>query len=84
MTVPYQGKWAVLPSLWIVHGQPMTVDEDTAAQYAQQSGLNWPTFNSEAEGNVFADQREQRWQQVPFGRTDLQMPLWSRPWPPRQ
>ena len=81
ITVPYHGKWAVLPSLWLVQGQPMTLDEDTAVQYAQQSGLNWPMFNSEAEANAFADQREQRWNQLPQGRTDLQPPLWSRRFP---
>lgn len=84
ITVPYgQGKWAVLPSLWLVNGQPMTLDENTAVQLAQQSGLNWPMFNSEDEANAFATQREQRWNQLPPGRTDMQPPLWSRRFPPQ-
>lgn len=83
ITVPYQGKWAVLPSLWLVNGRAMVVDENTAVQYAQASGLNWPMFNSENEGNDWAEQREKQWYQS-GGRTDTQPPLWSRPWPPQR
>lgn len=78
------GKWAVVPTLWMVNGVPMTLDEQIATQYAEQSGLNWPMFNSEAEANAWSDQREQRWQQVPMGRSDMQPPLWSRQWPSNQ
>lgn len=83
VTVPYQGRWAVLPSLWMVNGHAMVVDEDTAAQYAQASGLNWRTFNSQGEAETWAKQREQNWYRS-GGRTDTQPPLWSRPWPPQR
>lgn len=81
---PYRGKFAVLPTLWMVNGTPMTLDRESVVQYAQQSGLNWPMFNSESEAYRWADQRERRWQQVPDGRSDLQPPLWSRQFPSRQ
>jgi len=82
-TVPYGDGYAVVPGLWLVHGKPVMVDDAQAAAYAQQSGLNWPTFPDQASADAFADQREAKWQHVPIGRSDMQAPLWSRVWPPR-
>jgi hypothetical protein len=82
-TVPYGNGYAVVPGLWMVNGQPVMVDEEQAAQYAQQSRLNWPTFPDLKSAEDFATQREARWQTVPIGRSDMQQPLWSRPWPPQ-
>lgn len=83
-TLPYQGKYAVLPGLWLKNGVPHHVTEDEAIELAQQSGLNWPMFDQEAHAEQYATQREQRWQTAPFGRSDFYPPLWSRQWPPQQ
>jgi len=83
-TLPYQGQWAVLPGLWLMNGVPTHVTEDQALELAQASGLNWQTFADEEAAKQFADQREAFWQTAPYGRSDLQPPLWSRPWPPRR
>lgn len=76
------GRWAVVPGLWLINGVPTHVSGDQAAELAQRSGLNWPMFPSSEAGDAFANQREIIWEQTPTGRTDLQQPLWSRPWPP--
>jgi hypothetical protein len=76
------GQWAVVPGLWIINGVPMRVDEDQSAQLADQSGLTWRTFPDEPSAEAYANQREQIWQTTPFGRSDMQQPLWSRTWPP--
>lgn len=76
------GKWGVVPGLWLVNGTPTHVDEDQALEYAQQSGLNWPMFATQPEAEKFSINREQVWQRVPHGRSDMQSPLWSRQWPP--
>jgi hypothetical protein len=81
-TLPFKGGWSVIPSLWMVNGAPMMVDEETATQYATQSKLNWPSFPDEKTADAFATARESKWQTVPQGRSDMQQPLWSRPWPP--
>jgi len=81
-TVEYGDGYAVVPGLWLVNGKPMMVDDAQAAQYAQQSKLSWPTFPTVKEAEDFATQREEKWQTVPIGRSDLQQPLWSRTWPP--
>ena len=81
-TLPMGGKWSVVPGLWLMNGVPTHVTEDQATALAQASGLVWPMFGSEDEANQFANQREQTWQRTPFGRSDMQKPLWSRKWPP--
>jgi hypothetical protein len=83
-SVPIGGKWSVVPGLWLMNGVPTHVNEDQAQQLAQQSGLNWPTFDNEQQANQFADQREAIWEKTPFGRSNAQQPLWSRPWPPKK
>lgn len=82
-TVPVGKQWWVVPGLWLVDGVPTHVNEDQAAEYAQQSGLNWPTFDNEKAADKFSNEREQIWERTPKGRSDMQRPLWSRPWPPR-
>ena len=81
-TLPYNGQWSVLPGLWVVNGVPTRVTEDQATQYAQQSGLVWPSFENEELANQYANQREATWQKTPMGRSDMQPSLWSRKWPP--
>lgn len=82
-SLPYQGKFAVLPGLWLMNGVPTHVSEDQATELAQQSGLQWPTFDTQENADQYANQREARWQTTPFGRSDYYPALWSRPWPPQ-
>lgn len=72
------GQWAVVPGLWLIDGVPHKVNEDQAAEFAQRSGLVWPTFDSLNWAEQFANHRENIWERTPFGRTDAQPPLWSR------
>jgi hypothetical protein len=83
-SVPVNNQWWVVPTLWMVNGVPHRVSEDQAAEYAQQSGLVWPTFDSPNLAQHFSRRRETIWQGTPVGRSDMQRSLWSRPWPPRQ
>jgi hypothetical protein len=80
MTITTQlgDKWAVLPGLWIVNGVPTHVSEDQAAEYARQSGLNWPTFDTVEQADKWATDREDIWERTPHGQTQAQTPLWSR------
>jgi hypothetical protein len=76
------GKPTVVPTLWVINGQAVRVDEDTAAKYAAQSGLPFRSFESEDSANQFADQRESNWQNVdPSKAGSLQAvpPLWVDP-----
>lgn len=81
-TVPVGNQWWVVPGMWLVNGTPTQVDPQTAAQYAQSSGLNWPTFDSENWANQYANHREAVLNRPGYGTGALE-PLWSRPWPPR-
>jgi hypothetical protein len=83
-TLPMGDKWSVVPGLWVMDGVPHHVTEDQAIELAQGSGLNWPSFASQEEADKFAAERESKWQTTPFGRSDLQQPLWTRRWPPPQ
>jgi hypothetical protein len=77
-------RFMVLPSLWNVNGQPIRVSADQAAQYAKQSGLNWPTFLPASEAHPYknaddwAQQREEKFEKP--GTTSASQPsLWSFP-----
>ena len=82
-TLQLGNQWAVVPGLWLMNGVPTRVDEDQAAELAQQSGLQWRTFPDEKSANEYSNQRESTWEKTPVGRSDMQPPLWSKPWPPR-
>jgi hypothetical protein len=77
-------RFLVLPSLWSVNGQPIRVNGDQAAQFARQSGLNWPTFLPASESHPWknaddwSQQREQKFE-MPGASSASQPPLWSRP-----
>jgi hypothetical protein len=58
------GRPTVVPSLWLVDGQPVRVDEDTAARYAVQSGLQFPSYGSEDEAERASEARENNWQNI--------------------
>lgn len=58
------GAATVVPSLWIVNGQAVRVDEDTAAAYAVQSGLPFKSYSSIDEAEKASIAREQLWQGI--------------------
>jgi hypothetical protein len=76
------GKWAVVPGLWLVNGVPTKVDEDQALQLATQSGLDWALsgYSSSDEADKYANEREMNWERNADTRT--QPPLWKRKEPP--
>jgi hypothetical protein len=84
VTVPMGGRWAVLPSLWLINGVPNRVTEDHATQLAQQSGLLWPyIFNTQQEADAYATHREATWERTPQSvtMTTAQPALWGFPQP---
>lgn len=82
-TVPFGGKWYVVPGLWLKNGVPHHVTEDEAIELMQQSGLDWPhAYNSLEEADAYANQREQHWEDNP-GQTMSQPSLWRRRNAPR-
>lgn len=74
------GKPTILPSLWIVDGKPVRVNEDAAARYASQSGLQFRSFDTMAKAEEYANHREMAWQRIPQddpGRAHRIAPLWT-------
>lgn len=69
--------WSVVPSLWLLNGQPVRVEEDQALQYAQQSGLQFQKFKSEDEAEKFSQDRENSWQGMMPQEAVKVAPLWS-------
>lgn len=72
------GKPTVLPSLWLVNGKAITVNEDTAARYAAQSGLTFPSFDNMKDADKFTDQREAAWQGIAPQDAGKVAPLWKQ------
>ena len=70
-TVDVRGKPSVVPGLWLVNGVPTHVNEDTAARYAEASGLNFPSFGSQEEAEKAANDREVQWQDKQRGDTSV-------------
>jgi hypothetical protein len=58
------GQPTILPSLWVVNGQPVRVDEDTATAYAIQSGLPWQSYPDLNAAEKAANAREELWQRI--------------------
>lgn len=58
------GRSTTIPSLWLVDGKPVRVDDDTAAKYALQSGLAWQSYDTPAAGEAADVAREARWQNL--------------------
>lgn len=73
------GRPTVVPTLWIIKGQPTRVDGDTAARLAAQSGLQFPSFSTPQEAEAFANSRESNWQNVKPEQSGTVAPLWSAP-----
>lgn len=76
-TLPYEGGYAVIPGMWIVDGKPVRVDEDTAAQYAKQSGLDWQTYPDEDAAEKASQEREATWQTMKPQDAGREPPLWQ-------
>lgn len=71
------GKPTVIPGMWLVNGQPQRVSEDQATAYAKASGLNFPSFNSLAAADTFANNRESVWHGVKPQEASKIPPLWA-------
>lgn len=72
-----------IPTLWLINGKPVRVNEDMAAQLAAKSGLKFPAFKNMDEAVASSDQREKGWQQFnqkPEAASQV-APLWSAPQP---
>ena len=72
------GKWSVVPTLWLIGGRPIRVSEDQAVQYAIQSKLPFREFGSEKVADRFAVNRESAWQNIQPQDASKIEPLWSR------
>lgn len=73
------GKATILPSLWIVDGKPVRVEEDQAVEYAKQSGLTFNAFDSIEAAEAAANQRETTWQSMQPQDAGSVAPLWQVP-----
>ena len=71
------GKWSVVPSLWIVDGKPTRVSEDQAVEYAMKSGLPFQRFDSEGAAEKFSQAREDTWHKVGRKGARSVPPLWG-------
>lgn len=70
------GRPTVLPSLWIRNGKPVRVTEDQAVDYANASGLTFPSYKSIAEAERAANGREDKWEGLSPDRASSVPPLW--------
>lgn len=53
-----------IPGLWIKDGKPYHATEEEAAQFAAQSGLQWPTYQTIKSADDAAAEREAQWQRM--------------------
>lgn len=67
-----------IPGLWIKDGKPYHATEDEAAQFAAQSGLQWPTYQKINEADAASAEREKNWQKLPRTTTAMR-PLYVLP-----
>jgi hypothetical protein len=75
---PIEGKYHVIPGLWLKNGVPHHVTEDEAVELMEQSGLDWPhSYDTLEEADKYSVDREQHWQDHP-GQTKSQESLWKR------
>lgn len=73
------GAPTVIPTLWIIDGKPTRVDEDTAANLAVQSGLQFRSFKTPDEAEAFSNERESQWQTVEPQNAGSIPALWGAP-----
>jgi hypothetical protein len=72
------GKPTIIPSLWIVDGKPVKVNEDTAVDFALKSGLQFNPFKSIEDAEKFATDREKTWQTMKPTDAKTVTPLYMR------
>lgn len=68
-----------IPGLWIKDGKPYHANEDEAAQFAAQSGLQWPTYQRLPEAEAASMEREKNWQSISPQQSGSQRPLYVLP-----
>ena len=81
VTVPHPteaGKYTNVPSLWLIDGKPVRVNEDMAGELAKQSGLTWPTWNTSDEADAVSAEREKNWQSIRPEDAAKVDSLWSK------
>lgn len=71
------GQPTVVPSLWLVDGKPVRVNEDAAVDMALKSGLAFQGFPDMAAAEKFANDRESAWQGIKPAEAVKIPPLWK-------
>jgi hypothetical protein len=71
------GRATVVPALWLVDGKPVRVDEDTAARYAAQSGLQFKSYDTLEQAEQASQTREDAWQGIAPEKAWTVPPLWD-------
>lgn len=72
------GKPTNIPSLWLVNGKPVRVNEDMAAEFAAKSGLKWRSYKTIQEADDAAALRERVWQSLSTKEAAKIPPLWEK------
>jgi hypothetical protein len=67
----------VIPTLWLKDGVPTKVGEDEAESLARASGLKFPQFDTQAEAEQFANDRESNWQNIKPENNGSVPALWT-------
>lgn len=76
------GKWAILPSLWLRDGKPYVAqNEDEVLELVQGSGLNFRTYASQQEADAASVEREAAWQRLSPQQAHTVPALWADPAP---
>ena len=52
-----KGRPTVIPSIWMVNGKIVELDQASAREAAVKSGLTFPDFDTHEEGDAFAFER---------------------------
>jgi hypothetical protein len=73
------GKPTLVPTLWLIDGKPVRVDEDTAAELAVRSGLKFRSYETEQEAEAASIARENGWQSLQPQQAGQVPPLWDVP-----
>jgi hypothetical protein len=71
------GKPTLVPTLWLIDGKAVRVDEDTAAELAIKSGLQFRSYASEGEADAASVARENGWQSLQPQQASQIPPLWD-------
>lgn len=68
-----------VPSLWVVDGRPVRLNEDQAAEAAASSGLRFKSYENTKAAIQAAQERESQWQKIKPQDSGNVPSLWSLP-----